>query len=146
MYQTQLQHFLEQFDIASAEIPHIKDGRRVMLSSYGIDNAADVTVAALEAVPGFGSYLIMELLTWRQSLEAKFRFDPRRGIDPADIQRVDHDIAKRRAEIEALLSEGPGELKQLRQRILAARVRLTEKLEQAYKDVAQAQADERAAA
>ena len=42
-----------------------------MLSSYGIDNAADVTTAALESVPGFGSFLIMELITWRQSLEAK---------------------------------------------------------------------------
>jgi DNA-binding helix-hairpin-helix protein with protein kinase domain len=145
LYQTQLQHFLEQFDIASAKIPHIKDGRRVMLSSYGIDNAADVTTTALEAVPGFGSFLIMQLITWRQSLEATFKFDPGRGIDPADIQRVDRDIAKRRTEIEALLSKGPTELSGLRRRIIAARGRLQDQLEQALKDVAQAQADERAA-
>ncbi len=146
LYQTQLQHFLEQFDIASAKIPHIKDGRRVMLSSYGIDNAADVTTTALEAVPGFGSFLIMQLITWRQSLETTFKFDPSRGIDPADIQRVDRDIAKRRIEIEALLSKGPTELNGLRRRIIAARGRLQEQLEQALRDVAQAQADERAAA
>ena len=146
LYQTQLQHFLEQFDIASADIPHIKDGRKVMLSSYGIDNAADVTTTALEAVPGFGSFLIMQLITWRQSLEATFKFDPSRGIDPADIQRVDRDIAKRRTEIEALLSKGPTELNGLRRRIIAARGRLQEQLEQALRDVAQAQADERAAA
>lgn len=146
LYQIQLQHFLEQFDISSAKIPHIKDGRRVMLSSYGIDNAADVTTSALKAVPGFGSFLIMQLLTWRQSLEAKFKFDPGRGIDPADIQRVDRDIAKRRAEIELLLSKGPGELKDLGRRIIAARGRLQGQLEKACMDVAQAQADERAAA
>jgi len=145
LYQTQLQHFLEQFDIASAEIPHIKDGRRVMLYSYGIDNAADVTTTALEAVPGFGSFLIMQLIIWRQSLEARFKFDPSRGIDPADIQRVDHEIAKRRVEIESLLSKGPSELNGMRQRIIAARGRLQDQLEQALKDVAQAQADERAA-
>jgi DNA-binding helix-hairpin-helix protein with protein kinase domain len=145
LYQTQLQHFLEQFDIASAEIPHIKDGRRVMLSSYGIDNAADVTTTALEAVPGFGSFLVMQLITWRQSLEGRFKFDPSRGIDPADIQRVDQEIAKRRVEIEALLSKGPAELNGMRQRIIAARGRLQHQLEQALKDVAQAQADERAA-
>jgi len=52
----------------------------VMLSSYSIDNAADVSTSALNAVPGFGSFLIMQLLTWRQSLEAKFKFDPGRGI------------------------------------------------------------------
>ncbi len=142
---TQLQHYLEQFDIASAKIPHIKDGRKVMLSSYGIDNAADVTRAALEMVPGFGGVLIMQLLTWRQSLEATFKFDRSRGIDPADLQRVDLEIAKRRAELEALLSKGPAELKDLRRRIIAARGRLQGQLEQAMKDVAQTQADERAA-
>jgi hypothetical protein len=142
---SQLQHFLEQFDIASAKIPHIKDGRKVMLSSYGIDNAADVSASALQAVPGFGHLLAMQLIIWRQSLEAKFKLDPSRGIDPADIQHVDHDIAKRRSEIEALLAKGPGELKQLRQRIITARDRLQGQLEQAYKAVAQAQADERAA-
>ena len=116
------------------------------LSSYGIDNAADVTRNALEAVPGFGHFLTMQLLTWRQSLGARFKFDPGRGVDPADIQRVDKDVAKRRAEIELLLSKGPGELKELSRRIVAARDRLGGQLEQAYMDVAQAQADERAAA
>ena len=146
LHETQLRHYLEQFDLSSAEIPHIKDGRKAMLAAYGINDAADVTRSGLESVPGFGDFLIMELITWRQSLEAGFKFNPGRGIDPADIQRVDHEIAKRRAEIELLLSKGPGELKELRQRIIAARVRLQDQLEKAYVDVAQAQADERAAA
>lgn len=145
LYETQMRHYLEQFDIASADIPHIKDGRKVMLACYGIDNAADVTRAALDAVPGFGRLLIMLLITWRQSLEAKFKFNPSRGIDPADVQRVDHEIAKRRVEIEALLSKGPSELNSVRRRIIAARGRLQEQLEKALMDVAQAQADERAA-
>lgn len=78
--------------------------------------------------------------------EGQKLFDPGRGIDPADIQRVDRDIAKRRAEIELLLSKGPGELKDLGRRIIAARGRLQGQLEKACMDVAQAQADERAAA
>jgi DNA-binding helix-hairpin-helix protein with protein kinase domain len=136
---------LEQFDIASADIPHIKEGRKAMLSAYGIDDAADVTRSALEAVPGFGQFLIIQLITWRQSLAATFKFNPSRGIDPADIQGVDRDIAKRRAEIEALLSKGPSELNDLQRRIIAARGRLQDQLEKALMDVAQAQADERAA-
>ena len=84
--------------------------------------------------------------SWKQSLEAKFKFDPGRGVDPLDIQRVDHDIAKRRAEIELLLRKGPGELKELRRRTIAARDRLRDQLEKAYRDLAQAQADESAAA
>jgi DNA-binding helix-hairpin-helix protein with protein kinase domain len=146
LYDAQLRHFLEKFDISSAEIPHIKDGRKAMLAAYGITDAADITRQALETVPGFGHFLIVQLITWRQSLEAMFKFNPGRGIDPADIQRVDHEVAKRRAEIELLLSKGPGELKELRRRIIAARGQLQGQLEKAYLDVAQAQADERAAA
>jgi hypothetical protein len=145
LYEIQLRRYLEQFDIASADIPHIKEGRKAMLSAYGIDDAADVTRLALEAVPGFGQILIIQLIIWRQSLAAKFKFDPSRGIDPADMQRVDHEIAKRRAEIEALLSKGPSELNDLRRRIIAARGRLQDQLEKALMDVAQAQADESAA-
>lgn len=145
LYEIQLRRYLEQFDIASADIPHIKEGRKAMLSAYGIDDAADVTRSALEAVPGFGQILIIQLIIWRQSLVAKFKFDPSRGIDPADMQRVDHEIAKRRGEIEALLSKGPSELNDLRRRIIAARGRLQDQLEKALMDVAQAQADERAA-
>lgn len=117
-----------------------------MLSAYGIDDASDVARSALENVPGFGHFLIIHLITWRQSLEATFKFNPGRGIDPADIHRVDLDIAKRRIEIEALLTKGPSELNGLRRRIIAARGRLQDQLEKALMDVAQAQADERAAA
>lgn len=142
LYEFQLRHYLEQFDIADADIPHIKDGRKAMLSAYGINDAADVTAAALAAVPGLGSFLLSQVLMWRQSLQAKFKFNPGRGVDPADIQRVDNGIAKRRAEIERFLSKGPAELKDLRRRIIAARGRLQDQLESALKDVAQAQADE----
>jgi len=145
LYEIQLRRYLGQFNIASADIPHIKEGRKAMLSAYGIDDAADVARSALEAVPGFGQLLIIQLLIWRQSLEAKFKFNPSRGIDPDDIQRVDHEIAKRRSEIEALLAKGPSELNDFRRRIIAARGRLQNQLEKALMDVAQAQADERAA-
>jgi DNA-binding helix-hairpin-helix protein with protein kinase domain len=117
-----------------------------MLSAYGIYDAADITASALESVPGFGPFLITQLLNWRRSVEVNFKFDPRQGVDPADVQRVDRDIAKRRAEIEVLLSKGPSELSEIRRRIIAARGRLQGELEQALMDVAQAQADEREAA
>jgi DNA-binding helix-hairpin-helix protein with protein kinase domain len=144
LYEIQLRRHLEQFDITSADIPHIKEGRQAMLSAYGIDDAADVTLSALEAVPGFGQFLVMQLITWRQSLEARFKFNPTRGIEPADVERVDRNIAKQRAEIEALLSEGPSELNAIRRRTIAARGRLQGEMEKALIDVAQAQADERA--
>ena len=145
-YEIQLRKYLEQFDVARADIPHVKDGRKAMLSAYGITDAGDITQAALAKVPGFGAYLVMQLLTWRQSLEANFKFNPGRGVDPADVQKVDAEIAKRRKEIEALLSRGPGDLKELRRRVVAARSRLQGPMEAAAEAAAQAQVDESDAA
>jgi hypothetical protein len=59
---------------------------------------------------------------------------------------VEQEIAKRRVEIEVLLSRGPAELNALRGRIIAARGQLQGQLEKAFQDVAQAQANELAAA
>jgi DNA-binding helix-hairpin-helix protein with protein kinase domain len=145
LYNVQLRHYLERFDIARADIPHVKDNRKAMLSSYGIDDAADVTAGAVEAVPGFGQFLTEQMMTWRRSLESKFKFDPKRGIDPTDIQRVDQDIAKRRMEIELLLSRGRMELTELRRRIIIVRGQLQDQLQKAWMETAQAQANARAA-
>jgi len=145
LYNVQLRHYLEKFDIASADIPHVKDSRKAMLSSYGIDDAADVTAAAVEAVPGFGQFLTDKMLTWRRSLESKFKFDARRGIDPSDIQRVDQDIAKRRMEIELRLLKGQMELTDTRRRIVVVRAQLRDPLQKAWMEMAQARANTRAA-
>jgi DNA-binding helix-hairpin-helix protein with protein kinase domain len=145
LYNVQLRHYLEKFDIASADIPHVKDSRKAMLSSYGIDDAADVTAATVEAVPGFGQFLTDKMLTWRRSLESKFKFDARRGIDPSDIQRVDQDIAKRRMEIELRLLKGPMELTDVRRRIVVVRAQLRGPLQRAWMEMAQARANARAA-
>jgi DNA-binding helix-hairpin-helix protein with protein kinase domain len=145
LYNVQLRHFLERFDIASADIPHVKDNRKAMLSSYGIDDAADVTPTAVEAVPGFGQFLTGQIMAWRRALESKFRFDPKRGIDPFDVQRVDQDIAKRRMEIELILSRGQMELNEIRRRITIVRGQLQDQLQRAWMEMAQAQANARAA-
>lgn len=145
LYNVQLRHYLEKFDIASADIPHVKDNRKAMLSSYGIDDAADVTAPAVEAVPGFGEFLTAQVMAWRQALEKKFHFDPKRGIDPADIQRVDQEIANRRLEIELRLSKGQPELTEIRRRIIMVRTQLQDQLQKASMEVCQAQANARAA-
>lgn len=145
LYNVQLRHYLEKFDIASADIPHVKDNRKAMLSSYGIDDAADVTATAVEAVPGFGQFLTEQMMMWRRSLEARFKFDPKRGIDPVDVRRVDQEIAKRRLEVELMLSRGQMELTETRRRIVIVRAQLQDQLQKAWTEMAQARANARAA-
>ena len=145
LYNLQLRHYLEKFDIASADIPHVKDNRKAMLSSYGIDDAADVTVTAVEAVPGFGQFLTGQMMAWRHALESKFKFDSTRGVDPLDVRRVDQEISKRRLEIELMLSRGQMELTEIRRRIVIVRGQLQDQLQRAWTEMAQARANARAA-
>jgi DNA-binding helix-hairpin-helix protein with protein kinase domain len=145
LYNVQLRRYLERYDIASADIPHVKDNRKAMLSSYGIVDAADVTATAVEGVPGFGQFLTEQMMNWRKSLETKFKFDPKRGIDPADLQRVEQEIVKRRVEIELILSRGQMELMEVRRRIVVVRGQLQDQLQKAWMEMAQAQANARAA-
>jgi DNA-binding helix-hairpin-helix protein with protein kinase domain len=145
LYNVQLRHYLEKFDIASADIPHVRDNRKAMLSSYGIDDAADVTPTTVEAVPGFGQFLTGQMVAWRRSLESRFKFDPKRGIDPADVQRVDQQIAKRRMEIELMLSRGQVGLTEIRRRVIVTRGQLQDQLQKAWAEMAQARANAHAA-
>jgi len=145
LYNVQLRHYLEKFNIASATIPHVKDSRKAMLSSFGIDDAADVTPAAVEAVPGFGQFLTGKMMDWRRSLETKFIFDPKRGLDPVDVKQIDQAVEKLRSELELRLSRGQPELNEVRRRVLLARAQLQDQMQKAWMEMAQAQANARAA-
>ncbi|BBE72983.1 helix-hairpin-helix domain-containing protein [Oharaeibacter diazotrophicus] len=137
----QLQRFLEGHLIARAKISGIGGGRKEILSSYGIEDAFDVTYQKVRAVPSFGDATTRKLVDWRESIERKFVFNPSAGTDPAAIRQVRDGIARRRAEIEQALARGPIELEQLRSHALTARSRPTQKLIEAFRAMKQAEID-----
>ncbi|MHB9476715.1 peptidoglycan-binding protein [Mesorhizobium sp. W016] len=93
--QAQLIRFLEGHSIENAKIKGLGTARKLILRSYGIETAADVERGRIERIHGFGPAKARTLIAWRRSMEAKFKFDPRRGVDPRDIAAVKADIAKR---------------------------------------------------
>ena len=137
----QLRHFLERFEIDRATIRGIGPGRKVVLESYGIETAWDITEKRVLAVPGFGPSLARELLKWRQGLERKFRFDPGKGVDPQDIAALDREMAGYRNKLEQSLANGLPALNQIRNHILAQRTELKPQLDEAARALAQARAD-----
>ncbi len=137
----QLEQFLGRYEIDDARISGIGPGRKQSLISYGIETAADVTTQNLIAVPGFGPVYCSRLLEWRQSLADRFRFDPRRPIDPRDIARVEHEISAERQRIENQLQAGLVELRTVAARITAARHRMHPDVAAAYARHLQATAD-----
>jgi DNA-binding helix-hairpin-helix protein with protein kinase domain len=145
LYQSQLGSYLEKFSISSADIPNVGDTRKAMLASFNIDTAADITLAAVDAVPGFGQFLTGQLLAWRQALESKFVFSPNRGVDAEDVRALDREIASKRTTLEASLLRGAPDLARIGLQIAAVRQALARELESASRELFQAEANARAA-
>jgi len=137
----QFQRFLESHRIDQASIPNIGEGRKATLQSWGIENAAQISESAILQVPGFGPVLTQNLLDWRRSVERRFRFDPKQGINPADVAAIDQDIARQRKPLERQLLGGVETLRQLRQQILTARSELMPLVQERLKELVQAETE-----
>lgn len=82
-----LNEHLEQCLIAHASIPDIGPSRKATLASFGVETAADVDVAAITRIPGFGPRLTDRMLDWRRACESMFRHHHTHA--PADwLQRI----------------------------------------------------------
>jgi DNA-binding helix-hairpin-helix protein with protein kinase domain len=139
--QLQMEEFLDRFEIDRATIPSIGPSRKQTLSSYGIETAADITESQLAKVPGFGTVLCAKLMDWRTSIEARFRFNPRRQIDPRHIAQIEQDILAEKRKIEGKLRSGSVELRTTTSQILAARQHMRPQVEAVYARYLQAMAD-----
>lgn len=137
----QLQKYLDRFEIEDANISGIGFSRKATLQSYGIETAADIDYYRVLAVPGFGPTYTDKLISWRNSLERRFRFDPSKGIDPADIAAVEREIAVTRSKIIAELRSSLPHLRQLSERIRTVRATLKTALDEATQSLAQAEID-----
>lgn len=140
----QLMTYLDKFEIANARLKGIGASKATTLESYQIETAADITYEAVIDVPGFGPKTAEKLVAWRRALEARFRYDPTKPIDPAAINATERQIVTERARLEQVLSQGAQRL-QLEAATLNARVTtLRPMLEKLVRDVAQAEADAKA--
>ena len=70
------EQFLRSRFLSDTKIPGIGSGRIVLLASYGIETAYDLTPAQLDAVKGIGPKLSKKLLEWRHEVVKEFHFDP----------------------------------------------------------------------
>ncbi len=139
--QRQLEKFLDTYRIDQERIRGIGHARQITLRSYGLETAADLTLSAILSVPGFGEGYAAKLLSWRFSLEQKFVFDPRRGVDPQDERNVQMEIQGRRAKLEQELRGGLAALRQMSDQGQAAQNGLRKSADTALTNLVQAEAD-----
>lgn len=134
--------FLDRFLIRRAAIPGIGPAKTATLTSFGIETAADITAAAVRAVPGFGEALTGKMLAWRQSQEAKFRYQT--SPDPSDIQAenaVRSAAAAKRGDLQNKIRAGLTALQGAAARCLSAKFAPDQALLQALAERAKAHAD-----
>jgi hypothetical protein len=113
-----------------------------MLTSYGIETAADVTSASVQQVPGFGPVTSKPLLDWRKEREAHSVYNPNpTSVDQLKINVIKADIAKRRVEISAQLSTRPERLSRLAAMIRQQQLSVELVLQQLHARKTQAVAD-----
>lgn len=137
----QLHKFLDTFFIHDHSIPQIGAGRKATLASFGVETAADVERGKIFGISGFGPGLTNELVQWRKGLESKFRFDPSKGVDPADIAALNQKFRLERTQIEGALLATPEILNQVREQTLLRREAIRSQIEDVAKALAQARAD-----
>jgi DNA-binding helix-hairpin-helix protein with protein kinase domain len=87
-----------------------------------------------------------KLIEWRRETERGFRFDPSKGVDPQKVVAADRDIASQKRKIEQALIAGSNELAQIKRHTEQQGIRLWGEVESALAVLAQARANQRAAA
>ena len=108
----QRQHFLERFRIEDATIPGIGPKNKLILATWGIEDAWDIEIGRITNIKGFGPVKQQTLLSWRMSIESKFRFDPSQPVDPRDIHALEQEFAQKTQAIQNTLRSGPQALRQ----------------------------------
>ena len=106
----QLLAFLDRCPLDAAPIKGLGDAKVAVLQSYGIATAADIVDHKVLAVPGIGPVNLKRLKAWRQKQEARFKFDPKKGVSATDKATVEQRLLMERTRLERLLTEGVAEL------------------------------------
>ena len=136
-----LKIYLERYFIENAEIPKIGKRRALVLASYGIETAADISYDEILSIHTFGPALTQNLVDWRNKLESRFQQYKSSPQDLAALNVVDQRYARRRNELESILLGGKTQLEFSRNSLVKKREQVRKKAEVAVKQLAQARAD-----
>jgi DNA-binding helix-hairpin-helix protein with protein kinase domain len=110
--QKQRQHFLERFRIEDATISGIGPKNKMILRTWGIEDAWDIEVGKVSSIKGFGPVKQQTLLAWRRGIEVQFRFDPRQPVDPRDLHALEQESTQKTQTLQNTLRSGPQSLRQ----------------------------------
>jgi DNA-binding helix-hairpin-helix protein with protein kinase domain len=114
------------------------------LRSWNIETAADISAAAVQAVPGFGQTKVKALTDWRKDIERACPLDLNRAVAHAELATVDRKFAGQRRNLEEMLASGATDLDKLRRLAEADAYIRRRTIESLANDLAQMRADAKA--
>lgn len=141
LYDRQLEDYLDRFYIENGDIKGIGMSRAVTLQSYGIVTAADINKFVILSIPGFGPTYTQKLVMWQEGLKARFVFNPQKGVNPVDKQKVETEIITARISLEKLLQQKTVQLRAQAVNINNRNQYLLKKSQELSKSLAQAESD-----
>jgi DNA-binding helix-hairpin-helix protein with protein kinase domain len=140
--QKHLDAFLERFAIQHQKIHGIGPAKQMLLASYGIDTAADVTKRNVLRVPGFGEINSRGLFQWRANIEKKFVYNEKPSdTDRQELSRIRSSIEAKASSLRIKLTAGSKQLGLLSQRIRNISSTQNPLLQQAHRQLEQARFD-----
>lgn len=137
-----LKAHLDRFQIRRHKIAGVGPSKLAILTSYGVETAADISSGRVQAVPGFGPVNSRALVEWRQQLERKFVYNA--NPTPADrlaLNTIKAEVDRKAAELKARLAKGPIELAKVGNASRQARLAVDPVLQRLHEQRMQAKAD-----
>lgn len=107
----QIERHLDSLLIRSARLKSVTNDRILSLSSFGIETALDVEKLSRVKVPGIGPVLTTRLFEWREASIRGFR--PQPGLPAALRASVDQRHQGQLKKSEAILANGPQQLREI---------------------------------
>jgi DNA-binding helix-hairpin-helix protein with protein kinase domain len=141
---SQLRSFLSGYLIERAQIAGIGPMLKIKLRSWNIETAADISGAAVQAVPGFGPAKIKALTDWRRSIERACPLDFNKAVTQSELAMVERKFAGQRRNLEEMLASGATDLDKLRRLAEADAYNRLRIIENLANDLAQIRADAKA--
>ncbi|MEP7338271.1 MAG: tetratricopeptide repeat protein [Acidobacteriota bacterium] len=138
---TQLEEYLDQFEITDAKISGISSATKASLLSYGIETAADLTPPRLEQVKTMDPAGAKVLRRWQREVAEQFTFNPEKGVSDHARIAVEREMDEMRFRLEHELASGAYYLRRIKLEVEEARQKLTPKVEEASQSLARAEKD-----
>ncbi len=137
----QFDEFLKQFQIADADIEEVNLATKILLRSYGIETAADLSQPRLEQIQTLDEQRAANLRGCRWELARKFVFDPANGVAPQARLAVEREMDELRLKLEHEMSSGAYYLRRIKLDIEEGQRKLQPLMAAAQKSLAQVQKD-----